>query len=142
MVVLGKILKTLTKSVKIFDHVVDSFLYGSDDNKGKQLQDKILSSSSDLALFLTLREIYLDIYDGQSKEYGEIMSFSIFSNKKTLHQISSLMKSQTYLHPRLHTSVYLIVRELFRDKKSIEKNFDLFNRIILEDSVFNEDVLE
>ena len=24
----------------------------------------------------------------------------------------------------------------------MEKNFDLFNRIILEDSVFNEDVLE
>ena len=37
LVVLGKILRELTKSVKIFDHVVDSFLYGSNDKKGTQL---------------------------------------------------------------------------------------------------------
>jgi len=52
------------------------------------------------------------------------------------------MKQQTYLYPRLHSSVHLTIKELFREKKSIEKNFDLFNRIILEDSIFNEDVYD
>ena len=63
---LVKVLSQLTKSVKIFDHVVEKFLMGdqNEDKKERQLQDKILSSSSELALFLALRDVYLEHFVG------------------------------------------------------------------------------
>jgi len=142
--VLVKVLKQLGRSVKFFDHVVEKLLMISKtgEKKERQLQDKILSGSSELSLFLVLRDVYLECFAGQSNEYDEIMNFNIIQNKKCLHQISTLMKSQTYLYPRLHSSVHLIIKELLRERKLIEKNFDLFNRIVLEESIFNEDVYD
>lgn len=63
---LVKVLKQLTKSVKIFDHAVKKLLMASqtEDKKEKQLHDKILSSSSELSLFLALRDAYLEHFAG------------------------------------------------------------------------------
>ena len=63
---LVKLLGQLTKSVKIFDYVVEKVLMASqnEDKKERQPQDKILSSSSELALFLALRDVYLEHFVG------------------------------------------------------------------------------
>lgn len=43
------------------------------------------------------------------------------------------MKGQTYLFPRVHSSVTLLVEELLREKKSIQKNFETFAQVVLEE---------
>jgi len=46
------------------------------------------------------------------------------------------------LYPRLHSSLPLLIKELFREKRAqIETNLNMFIQIILEDAIFNEDKL-
>lgn len=118
----------------MFGYVVDKFLLV--DEKAN-LVDKLMESSAYLSLFLGLRVIYLDM-GAQTKDYDEIFQQNFVQNKKYLHKIGALLKQQTYLYPRLHSSVPLIINDLVRDKKSFEKTFVLFNQIILEDGIFNE----
>jgi len=142
-VIVVKVLRTLVKGVKVFDYVVEKLLLANKPTEGKQaqLQDTIFQTSSSLSLFLCLRDAYLECFDGQSQEHDEIMQYQVVQNKKHLHQISALIKAQTYLYPRLHSSLPLLIKELFREKKAlVEKNLNLFIQIILEDAIFNEEV--
>jgi len=70
------------------------------------------------------------------------MKFEFMSNKKALISISSILKAQTYLFPRLHSSAMLLVKELMRDSKHFFKNFESFFKVLLEDAIFNEEILE
>lgn len=115
-VIISKVLRAQNGSVKIFDYLVQKLLINSDSKQG-QLESAIFQSSSSLSLYLTLKGLYLEFFDGQSKEFNNDMQLHFIKNKKHLHQISSLIKSQTYLFPRLHSSVPLLIEELFRDKK-------------------------
>jgi len=101
-VIIVKVLKTQIKSVKIFDYLVQKLLFFS--TKESQ-ENTIFLSSSNLSLYLSLKEMYLDAFEGQSKEYDNIMHYQFIQNKKHLNQINLLIKAQTYLFPRLHSSV-------------------------------------
>lgn len=68
------------------------------------------------------------------------MNIDIVSNKKQLQHINSLIKQQTYCFPRLHLSTQLLIKELFREPKSITKNFSGFFKTILEDAIFNDEI--
>ena len=119
------------KSIKLFEYVCAKF---------KISEGRIMSTSSDLSLFLTLRSIYKDQYDGASKQFDNIMNVEIFKDKKMVMGANGLVKHQTYLYPRLHSSTCLLVKELFRDKKHLGKNVETFFKVVLEDSIFNEDI--
>jgi len=100
-----KILKSSFGSVKLFDHIVSKLGLN---------ETKITISSSDLSLFFVLREVYISNFKGQSREHDTLMSFDVVGNKKQLQFVAGLIKQQTYLFPRLHSSAILLVRELFR----------------------------
>ena len=126
-----KILKSSLKSVKIFNAIVD---------KLKLHEGKITMSSSDLSLFLSLRDIYLSEFDGQSKEHDALMHLELVNNKKHLQHANLLVKQQTYLYPRLHSGTCLLVKELFRDTKHFFKNFEVLFKTMCEDAIFNDEI--
>lgn len=138
-VIISKILKAQNRSVKIFDYIVQKLL-GSPDKIKNHKDSVIFQSSSSLSLFLTLRDIYSTSFDGQSKEMNDILHMNFMKDKKILLQISTLIKGQTYLYPRLHSSIPLLIKEVFRDEKSFESNFALFSQILLEQTIFDERV--
>ena len=77
-VVLVKILKT---NPSLLEMIVTKF---------KLYEEKILATSSDLSLYLTIKDLYSF---GKSKELDKLFSFDIFGNKKHLATISTLLKS-------------------------------------------------
>jgi hypothetical protein len=58
-----------------------------------------------------------------------------------------LIKIQTYAYPRLHSSIYIIILNLFVDLASAKNqkifvhNLELLAQAFLEKTTFNEDVL-
>jgi len=68
--ILVKIMKSPSKTTKLFDHIVDKFLL--DLGKDESATDRILSSHSTLAMFLELRAMYLETET--SSAHGEVLS--------------------------------------------------------------------
>lgn len=126
-----KVLQSGQKSVKLFEHICSSL---------KISEGKIVTSSSDLSLFLSLRNIYLLNFNRDSKEFDSLMQIEIVGNKKYLQHISALIKTQTYLYPRIHSSASLLVKELCCDQKLFGKNFVSVYKALLEDAIFNEEI--
>ena len=94
-----------------------------------------------LALYLRIKESYKNDYNGMSKEYEGLMSYKLLSDKKNLKQICGLIKKQTYLYPRLHSSIPLLINELQSEEKFQDKLklFQQFVKIVLDDFLFNEE---
>lgn len=57
--------------------------------------------------------------------------------------MAQLIKQQTYLYPRLHSCVHLLIKDLFLgdDIKSIPKKYQSFSQVVLERTIFNEEAL-
>lgn len=54
-----------------------------------------------------------------------------------------MLKQQTYLYPRLHSSVHLLIKDLFLtdEIKTIPKKYQSFSQLVLEPTLFNEQAL-
>jgi len=100
-VIIVKILKSKVASVVLFDEIVTKF---------KLTEAKALSLSAYLSLFFALRAIYHDKFSGESKIHDALMNFEVVSNKKHLQSVRDLVKTQTYLFPRLHSSAILVIK--------------------------------
>lgn len=53
-----------------------------------------------------------------------------------------MIKQQTYLYPRIHSSSAQLIQHLVGDQKNFEKNFQAFNKTILVDGIFNEAIYD
>ena len=81
----------------------------------------ILSESNRLSLFLGLKEIYIQDYSGLSKEYEEIFSYKVLSDRKNLKLLQGLVSRQTHLFPRLHSCIPLLLKiEIGGESKSAD----------------------
>ena len=62
-----------------------------EDKKGSghniDFKEKILSDTNKLTLFLILKSIYLDKYQGVSHEYSELFKYKILQDKKNLKSL-------------------------------------------------------
>lgn len=70
-----KILRSSFGSVKLFDNIL---------SKLNLNETKVTISSSDLSLFFTMREVYIQKFGGESKEHDTLMNFDVVGNKKQL----------------------------------------------------------
>lgn len=134
---LVKILKNTTKSVKVFDYIVKKLLVGDLSENAKVDEGFLFKTSSSISLFLIIRKIYREKFQGESKEYNTLMNSDFIKNKTYLNSFLNIVKTQTYLYPRLHLSVQLWVEEIFVQKKNIFENFKPFYSYILENGIFN-----
>lgn len=85
---------------------------GEEEAKSFDFKANILSESNRLSLFLRLKEVYYSNYSGMSKEYEEIFGYKVLADKKNIKLIAKLVSKQTYLYPRLHSSVSLLMNEI------------------------------
>ena len=96
-------------------------------------------------MFLTLRHVHLECLSpaGQgSKKFEDVLSTDLLGSTKHLPQLATLIKSQTYLYPRLHSSVHLLLKDMFLgDQKSIVKKYQNLNETVLEATIFDEEAL-
>lgn len=65
------------------------------------------------------------------------MNSDFIKNIAYLQSFLNVVKTQTYLYPRLHLSVQLMVEEIFSQKKAIVDNFKPFYKTVLESGIFN-----
>jgi hypothetical protein len=104
----------------------------------------ILHESNRLALYLRLKEIYQGAgYAGQSKEYEDIFAYKLLTDKKNLKLIQGLITKQTYLYPRLHSCLPLLMNEIAQSEgKAAEKArvTQLVIQSLLDEHLFNEEV--
>jgi len=128
-VIIDKTLRKVSANVATFDLVADSFLApkdkADDSKKEKALESNVLSSSASLSMFLTLRLAYFQVIaplGKLSKNYNELMAFDILDSTKQLAKALPLVKAQTYLYPRLHSSLVLLLEDLFRGDPNAKSN--------------------
>ncbi|CDW85691.1 dna polymerase v-like [Stylonychia lemnae] len=111
---------------------------------GVDIKSTILTDSNKVSLFLRIKEAYLQgISNGMAAgEYADVFNYKILTEKKNLKTISQLIQKQTYLFPRLHTSLQLLLNEINLESKVSDKTKITQQVIIsiLEESNFNEDV--
>ena len=102
--ILLKILSFVTDSTKIFDNIFKKLIVDleigeegqaktkAQDLKNDQIVEKILQSSQNLSLFLTLRKVYVqDNLDGNS-DFKKVLEVDLLSQKKYLVRIIRLLK--------------------------------------------------
>ena len=103
-----------------------------------------MQDSNRLALYLRLKDIYLSAgYSGQSKEYEEIFAYRILTDKKNLKMIQALVTKQTYLYPRLHSSLHLLMNEITQAEVKSAERARLTQQLVmslLDEHLFNEEV--
>lgn len=96
--------------------VVDALIFSkpgeAPPGEATDFKASILSDSNRLALYLRLKGIYNEHYAGLSKEYEEVFAYKVLADKKSLRAITGLITRQTYLYPRLHSSLSLLLREI------------------------------
>jgi len=56
-----------------------------------------------------------------SGEYSDVFNYKILTEKKNLKTLAGLIQKQTYLFPRLHTSLALIFNEINSESKTQDK---------------------
>jgi hypothetical protein len=89
----------------------------------------VLKDSNRLALFLRLKEVYYQSYAGLSKEYEDIFAYKILADKKNMRPIRQIISKQTYLYPRLHSCLHLLMNEInlyeskAQDKANVTRQF-------------------
>ena len=108
-------------------------------------KQNILSESNRLSLYLTLKKAYRQGgYSGMSKEYEDLFAYNLLNDKKNLSQLQKLVSKQTFLYPRLHSCLTLLVQlEISQSEGTTKDKARLCSLLIkglLEDNVFNEDV--
>jgi len=108
-------------------------------------KQNILSESNRLSLYLTLKKAYRQGgYSGMSKEYEDLFAYNLLNDKKNLSQLQKLVAKQTFLYPRLHSCLPLLVQlEISQSEGTTKDKARLCSQLIkglLEDNVFNEDV--
>lgn len=70
------------------------------------------------------------------------MNYEVLSQKSNLQKIANLIKTQTYLYPRLHSSNYYLIKEILRNESGLLDNIKVFNKMILQEGIFNESIHE
>lgn len=105
-----------------------------------------MADSNRLALFLRLKEVYRSGYSGLSKEYESLFNYNLLSDKKNLKLLQGLVSRQTYLYPRLHSCLPLILNDISKaeETKAADKArlTQTFLKSLLDEHLFNEDVYQ
>jgi len=90
---LVKILKNTTKSVKVFDYIVKKLLVGDLSENAKVDEGSLFKTSSSISLFLIIRKIYREKFQGESKEYNTLMNSDFIKNKTYLNSFLNIVKT-------------------------------------------------
>jgi hypothetical protein len=91
--------------------VVEQLIINKNGQSGSvDFKQTVLGDSNRLSLYLTLKKVYRQGgYSGMSKEYEELFTYSLLNDKKNLQALQKLVQKQTYLYPRLHSCLPLLV---------------------------------
>lgn len=107
---------TLSKSLKIFDNLVahlQDISEAKPDLSPPQFMDKVLNQSSTLSLFLALRRVYLSgVLPDSKPASAKFVDIDVLSETKYLDKANHLVRKQTYLYPRLHSSLTLLIESM------------------------------
>lgn len=81
-------------------------------------------------------------FEGQKIASKEKIAFNFFEDyEKNLAKYTTIIGKSTYLLPRLHTSVHLLVNEAFQQKKPVKVVTSLIHEL-LNGYLFNEGVYQ
>lgn len=90
-----------------------------------------------------MKQIYYEGYAGQSKEYEEIFAYKILTDRKNIKMIQALVSKQTYLYPRMHSCIGLLMNEITSGESKSSERARLTQQVIqslLDEHLFNEEV--
>lgn len=146
--VLAKLLTSLKDHRQVglsaLEIIVETLITGRSEGS-VDFKSNILSSSNKLSLYLRLKEVYHAYYSGQSKEFEEVFAYKVLSSdKQNLKLIQGLISRQTYLYPRLHSCIGLLMSEISREEKVTDRArlAQQFLTTILTDHLFNEETYQ
>ena len=118
--ILGKLLHIVQDNKQVASQAVDIIMEQlvlqktADSSSQVDFQSSILANANTLSLFLRVKAFYLGLQnDGaQKSEYDDIFKHKFIGDKKSIKLIQGLIQRQTYLYPRLHSFLPLLLNEV------------------------------
>ena len=114
----------------------------------KPVKDFVFEHSDNMSLYLSLRHAYLSPrYQDQSTKVGKHLSADMFSTDEDLKKLTNIIGKSVYIYPRLHTSLPLIIAEIYISKEYTTAKLRLqlvkkLTKALFENYFFNESVYQ
>lgn len=61
-----------------------------------------------------MKSVYLARYVGHLREHEHMYDNAVISSDNAAKKLAKIIAQSTYLHPRLHTSLPLLIADIFR----------------------------
>lgn len=61
-----------------------------------------------------MKNAYLDKYVGHLRENEHMFDNQVFSTENSAKKLAKIAAQSTYLHPRLHSSLPLLIADIYR----------------------------
>ncbi len=145
----AKLLQNLPEAgqgIKLLEKIVAELLIANK-KQGGDIKDYIFEHSDNLSLYLSLRHIYISPkYKDQTTKIAKHLTMDIFDDDQSLHKLKTIAGKSVYIYPRLHTSLPLLINEIYIKHASSSKlRLQLIKKlatVFFEDHFFNEQVYQ
>lgn len=82
----------------------------------------VYSHADNLGFYLAMRAVHLERFVGQLREHEHVYENEVLGSDSAFKKIAKIASQGTYLHPRLHSSMHLLVADIYRGESGKERN--------------------
>lgn len=146
--VFAKLLARLPEShgVKLMEKILAEIILEHKDKKGFSMQNFIFEHSDNLSLYLTVRHAYLSPkYKDQSTKASKYLSGDFLVTDEEITRLKAIVGKSIYIYPRLHTSISLIINEIYVKQTSSKLRLKMIKNLatsLFADYFFKETVYQ
>lgn len=102
-----------THGAKVLEKIVSELLVQASD--GGKVKDYALQHSDNLSLYLVLKHLYQGSkLREQSPKLAKVLGHDVIADENDLHRLRAIAGRSVYIYPRLHTSLPLLINELYQ----------------------------
>ena len=132
-------------AVKVLEKLVTELLTVKKEQG--DLRSHVFAHSDNLSLFLTLRQIFTSPqFKDQSTKVAKVLGMDVLADDNDLVRLKNIVGKSVYLYPRLHSSLPLLIKEIYlKNASSAKLRLQLIKKLaksLLEDYFFSEQVYQ
>lgn len=88
---------------------------------GSEYKTFVFQHSDNLGFYLQMKAVYLEKYVGHLRENEHMYDNQILASETAAKKLAKIAAQSTYLHPRLHSSLPLLIHDIYREQSQSER---------------------
>ncbi len=81
---------------------------------GSDYKQFVFQHSDNLGFYLQMKDVYLEKYVGHLRENEHMFDNQVLSSENSAKKLAKIAAQSTYLYPRIHSSLPLLVADIYR----------------------------